>query len=118
MLHDQQILLDYDLANPSKILKFKDLRAILTVNFGIYRIPSLPRLLIDDYGSFIDLNIDVSIEVIELELYVLLDRCNVELAQFGLKSRSPETMAIEKGEDPLTKLFHEGVFIGVFKRVF
>jgi hypothetical protein len=65
VLHYQQILLDYDLADHSELLDLCVLQAALNVQFGIQRVPSLPRLLIDDYGLFIDLHIDVSIEIKE-----------------------------------------------------
>jgi hypothetical protein len=68
VLHDQQILLDYDLVNPCKFVELRDLQAVLTANFGIQRIQSPPRLLINDYDSIPDLHIDVAIEVIELSV--------------------------------------------------
>jgi len=72
VLHDQQILLDYNLADHSELLDLCVLQAALNVQFGIQRVPSLPRLLIDDYGLFIDLHIDVSIEIKESSIYRVL----------------------------------------------
>ena len=68
MLHDQQIFLDYYLADPREILDLWDLQAVLTVQFGIQRVPSLPRLLVNDYCNFVDLHIDVAIEIVELSV--------------------------------------------------
>jgi hypothetical protein len=71
VLHYQKILLDYDLADiayPSVILVLLDFQAFLTVHFGIQRVPSLPRILIDDYGYLIELHIYVAIEIIELSV--------------------------------------------------
>jgi len=79
VLHDQQILLDDDFAYLCKYFDFLNLHAVHTVHFGIERIPILPRLLIDDDGYFIDLHIDVAIEIIEL--YVLRSRRDFVLAQ-------------------------------------
>ena len=69
VLHDQKILLDYDLADLSEILELWAVQAVLTAHFGIQRVPSLTRILVDDYGYIIELNIDVAIEIIELNVF-------------------------------------------------